>query len=109
MFPPEGLDDGTIEDLYGERIGILDALKIEKNLQEQFLEIFKYDLNLGMYSLFKLFMTFGTRSEVFYKFMECLIKSINNQPFENNNTEDSHNSLFHLAYNVLNLLQGTNK
>ena len=109
MFPPEGLDDGSIENLYGERIGILDALKIEKNLQEQFLEIFKYDLNLGMYSLFKLFMTFGTRSEVFYKFMECLIKSINNQPFENNNTEDSHNSLFHLAYNVLNLLQGTNK
>ena len=109
LVPPEGLDDGTIKDLSKKRIGILDNLKIEKELQDKFLELFENNMDYGLYVLFKLFMTFGTRRDVFYIFMERITKGVNKQHLQINKTEESLNSLNILTMNIINLLKGNNK
>lgn len=107
--PSEGLDDGTIDNLYKKRIGILDALKIERQLQDKYFEIFEYNVDLGLYALFKLFMTFGTRREVFYKFMENICKSVNNRGSQINNTQESFNFLSGLVQTSLDSFLRNNK
>ena len=109
LVPSEGLDDGTIDNLYKKRIGILDNLKIERALQDKFFELFGNNMDFGLYVLFKLFMTFGTRRDVFYIFMESLMKGVNKQHLQINETEESYNSLHNLIMNTMNLLKGNNK
>jgi hypothetical protein len=62
-------ETNNYDKFYEEKIGILDSLGIDKNIQEQFFEKYKNDMEEGFYILFKTFMENGTSKKSFLKIM----------------------------------------
>ena len=98
--PPDGLDDGDIDEIFGKRIGILDYIGIDRNTQKNYLKQFKDNPELGISLLFFVFMIYGTTKTNFYGLLDVLkrISQNKSQKTENfNQSSDIFSEFMNLA------------
>lgn len=86
--PPDGMDGDDIDKIIRDRIGILDYIEVDRNLQNEFLEMFENCPEIGIFFLFLVFMNYGTSKDNFMILMKGLKNNFNTH---SNNTQMNQN------------------
>ena len=76
-LPEDGLDD--TDEIFQSRKGLLGSIGVKEEEQKEFFMKFRNYPELGLYTLFKCFMNYGTNRLVFSQFMSSISNTSNNQ------------------------------
>ena len=108
-IPPGGLDDDDIDDLFKNRVGILDYIGVNGSRQNEFFNSFKNNQELGIFFLFYIFMNYGTTQNNFNALMNGLKNNFNINSFNNQMNQNQFSSLISQTINLIQNLLNNNK
>ena len=91
------MDEDDIDKIIRDRIGILDYIEVDRNLQNEFLEMFENCPEMGIFFLFHVFMNYGTSKDNFMILMKGLKNNFNTH---SNNTQMNQNEFSISQFNI---------